>query len=175
MTGGEGSVASYSYQIRISRGEWTLIETSSDTLYNYASDGTLIPLIARTPSIHTMDTEIFLYMGIHTDRYYFMQTVKNAFNFEKGNGFHTDELVYDKEEKNLFQAAVYNGDYVEKRGVAVTAAPVNREIEHVNTLDAFRLVDIYGKGQLKDGQLKEIASRLDEDDNPVIMLVKQKI
>ena len=36
------------------------------------------------------------------------------------------------------------------------------------------IVEIYEKGQLKDGQLKEIASRLDKDDNPVIMLIKQK-
>ncbi len=56
----------------------------------------------------------------------------------------------------------------------MTAAPVNSEIENVTTLDAFRLVEIYEKGQLKDGQLKEIASRLDKDDNPVIMLIKQK-
>lgn len=171
---GDQFVASYSYQIRLSHGEWTLIETSSDTLYHYAPDGTLSPFIARTPSTHTMVPEVFLYMGICTDRYYFMQTVKNVFNFEKGNGFYTDELVYDKEEKALFQVAVYNGDYAEKRPVAMTAAPVNSEIEDVTTLDAFRLVEIYEKGQLKDSQLKEIASRLDKDDNPVIMLIKQK-
>ena len=120
-----------------------------------------------------MVPEVFLYMGICTDRYLFMQNVKNVFDFEKGNGFYTDELVYDKEEKALFQVAVYNGDYEEKRPVAMTAAPVNREIEDVIILEAFRLVEIYGKGQLK-GQLKEIASKLDEDDNPGIMLVKQK-
>ncbi len=171
---GDQFVASYSYQIRLSHGEWTLIETSSDTLYHYAPDGTLSPFIVRTPSAHTMVPEVFLYMGICTDRYYFMQTVKNVFNFEKGNGFYTDELVYDKEEKALFQVAVYNGDYAEKRPVAMTASPVNSEIENVTTLDAFRLVEIYEKGQLKDGQLKEIASRLDKDDNPVIMLIKQK-
>ena len=167
-------IASYSYQIRLSHGEWTLIETSSDTLYHYAPDGTLSPFIVRTPSAHTMVPEVFLYMGICTDRYYFMQTVKNVFNFEKGNGFYTDELVYDKEEKALFQVAVYNGDYAEKRPVAMTASPVNREIEDVTSLNASRLVEIYKKNQLKDGKLKEIASRLDEDDNPVIMLVKQK-
>jgi hypothetical protein len=171
---GDQFVASYSYQIRLSHGEWTLIETSSDTLYHYAPDGTLSPFIVRTPSAHTMVPEVFLYMGICTDRYYFMQTVKNVFNFEKGNGFYTDELVYDKEEKALFQVAVYNGDYAEKRPVAMTASPVNREIEDVTSLNASRLVEIYKKNQLKDGKLKEIASRLDEDDNPVIMLVKQK-
>ena len=171
---GDQFIASYSYQIRLSHGEWTLIETSSDTLYHYAPDGTLSPFIVRTPSAHTMVPEVFLYMGICTDRYYFMQTVKNVFNFEKGNGFYTDELVYDKEEKALFQVAVYNGDYAEKRPVAMTASPVNREIEDVTSLNASRLVEIYKKNQLKDGKLKEIASRLDEDDNPVIMLVKQK-
>ena len=171
---GDQFVASYSYQIRLSHDEWTLIDTSSDTLYHYAPDGTLSPFIVRTPSAHTMVPEVFLYMGICTDRYYFMQTVKNVFNFEKGNGFYTDELVYDKEEKALFQVAVYNGDYAEKRPVAMTASPVNREIEDVTSLNASRLVEIYKKNQLKDGKLKEIASRLDEDDNPVIMLVKQK-
>ncbi len=171
---GDQFIASYSYQIRLSHGEWTLIETSSDTLYHYAPDGTLSPFIVRTPSAHTMVPEVFLYMGICTDRYYFMQTVKNVFNFEKGNGFYTDELVYDKEEKALFQVAVYNGDYAEKRPVAMTASPVNREIEDVTSLNASRLVEIYKKSQLKDGKLKEIVSRLDEDDNPVIMLVKQK-
>ena len=50
---------------------------------------------------------------------------------------------------------------------------INR-IEDVTSLNAARLVEIYKKDQLKDGKLKEIASRLNEEDNPVIMLVKQK-
>jgi len=174
VTGDGGFVASYSYQIRQSHGKCTLMDTSSDTLYNYAPDGTLTPFIVRTPSAHTMEPEVFLYMGIYTDRYYFMQTVKNVFNFEKGNGFYTDELMYDKEEKAVYQVAVYNGDYAEKRTVAMTAKPINSEIEDATSLNASRLVEIYKKGQLKDGQLKEIASRLSEEDNPVIMLVRQK-
>ena len=113
-------------------------------------------------------------MGIHTDRYYFMEAVKNVFNFEKGNGFYADELVYDKEEKAVFQVTIYNDDYVDKRTVAMTAKPINREIEDVTSLNAARLVEIYKKDQLKDGKLKEIASRSNEEDNPVIMLVKQK-
>lgn len=171
---GDNFVANYSYQIRLSHGKCTLMDTSADTLYNYAADGTLNPFVIRTPSVHTMEPEIFLYMGICTDRYYFMQTVKNVFNFQKGNGFYNDELMYDKKEKALFQVTVYNDDYVEKRSVAMTAKPINREIEDLTSLNASRLVEIYNKGQLKEGKLKEIASRLDEDDNPVIMLIKQK-
>ena len=171
---GDGFVANYSYQIRLSNGKWTLIETSADTLYNYTPDGTLTPFIVRVPSINTMKPEVFLYMGIHTDRYYFIQTVKNVFDVEKGRGFYTDELMYDKAEKAIFRTTVYNGDYAEKRPVAMTAQSINREIEYATSLNAFQLVEIYEKGQLKEGKLKEIAARLDQEDNPVIMLVKQK-
>ena len=171
---GDKFIASYSYPIRLSHDAWTLVDTSADTLYHYAPDGTLIPFIVRTPSAHTMQPEVFLYMGISTDRYHFMQTLKNVFNFEKGNGFYTDELVYDREEKAMFQVAVCNDDYAEKRTVAMTAKSINREIENATSLNASRLVEIYKKGQLKDGKLKEIVSKLDEEDNPVIMLVKQK-
>lgn len=171
---GDRFVANYSYQIRLSRGKWTLMDASSDTIYNYEPDGTLTPRVVRTPSAPAMQPEVFLYMGISTDRYCFMQTVQNVFNFEKGNGFYDDELVYDKKEKALFQVTVCNGDYVEKRPVAMTAKSINREIEDVTTLNAPRLVEIYKEGGLKDGKLKEIASRLDEEDNPVVMLIKQK-
>ena len=174
VTNGDGFVANYSYQIRLSHGKCTLIETSADTLYNYAPDGTLSPFIVRTPSAQTMTPEVFLYMGIYTDRYYFMEAVKNVFNFEKGNGFFADVLMYDKEEKAIYQVTVCNGDYAEKRPVAMTAKPINRDVENVTSLNASQLVEIYKKGQLKDGKLKEIASRLDEEDNPVIMLIKQK-
>lgn len=171
---GDRFVANYSYQIRLSRGQWTLMDASSDTIYNYEPDGTLTPCVVRTPSAPAMQPEVFLYMGISTDRYCFMQTVQNVFNFEKGNGFYDDELVYDKKEKALFQVTVCNGDYVEKRPVAMTAKSINREIEDVTTLNAPRLVEIYKEGGLKDGKLKEIASKLDEEDNPVVMLIKQK-
>ena len=174
VTNGDGFVANYSYQIRLSHGQWTLMDASADTLYNYAPDGTLSPFIVRTPSAQAMTPEVFLYMGIYTDRYYFMETVKNVFNFEKGNGFFADVLMYDKEEKAIYQVTVCNGDYAEKRPVAMTAKPINRDVENVTSLNASQLVEIYKKGQLKDGKLKEIASRLDEEDNPVIMLIKQK-
>lgn len=174
VTVGDNFVANYSYEIRLSHGKWTLMDPSADTVYNYRPDGTLSPFVVRTPSANTIEPEIFLYMGICTDRYYFMQTVKNVFNFEKGNGFYTDELMYDKEEKALFQVTVYNADYAEKRPVAMTAKSMNREIEGVTSLNASRLIEIYNKGQLKEGKLNEIASKLKEEDNPVIMLVKQK-
>ena len=60
---GDRFIANYSYQIRLSNGKCTLMDTSADTLYNYASDGTLSPFVVRTPSAHTMEPEVFSLYG----------------------------------------------------------------------------------------------------------------
>jgi hypothetical protein len=50
--------------------------------------------------------------------------------------------------------------------------PVNNEIA-AWPLEAYSLIEAHGKGELK-GKLKEIATELDDDSNPVIMLTKYK-
>jgi hypothetical protein len=155
------------------QGNWTLVNTSSDTVYTYVPDGSLIPLIVRTPSIHSMDTEVFLFPGVLTGRYYFMQALKKEFDPVRMKGFPTTDLVYDKQENALFKSTVYNDDFSEKKQVSLSLEPVNHEIAACQPLEAFTLVEAYGKGQLK-GKLKEIAAALDEESNPVIMLIKHK-
>ncbi len=51
--------------------------------------------------------------------------------------------------------------------------PVNNELESWQPLEAYQLIESYEKGELK-GELKNIASTLNEDSNPVIMLIKHK-
>jgi hypothetical protein len=171
---GEGTVASSLFQIIPCHGNWLLVETSSDTVYSYMPNNTISPFIVRTPSIHAMkEPKVFLSMSILTDRYYFLQTIKKEFNFEKMSGFPATNLMYDKQENTLFKYAVYNGDYTDKRQVDMTLRPVNHEIASWQPLETYQLVEAYKKGELK-GKLKEIASKLDEEDNPVIMLVKHK-
>lgn len=59
------------------------------------------------------------------------------------------------------------------RKKSLTSEPRNPEIAICQTLDAPDLVEAYEKGQLK-GKLKEIAANLDEESNPVVMLLKKK-
>lgn len=157
-------------------GNCLLTKTSSDTVYNYLPDGTLSPFIVRTPSIHSMDPKVFLFPTIITDRYYFMQTLDKKFNFEKGRGFPTNDLVYDKQEKAIFQYTVYNDDFSNKHRVALGQQPeksVDEEIVTCRALNASDLVEANEKGELK-GKLKEIAAGLNEESNSVIMLIKRK-
>lgn len=49
----------------------------------------------------------------------------------------------------------------------------NSEIAFCQKLDPHELIEAHQKGQLK-GKLKDIAAELEEDSNPVIMLVKYR-
>jgi hypothetical protein len=147
--------------------EYVLGDVSADTVYRYSKDHTLMPLIVRTPSVQSMNPEVFLFISLFTDRYYFMEKVTKEIEFSGA------DLLYDREEKAIFRYTVYNGDYSNKEKAYLKSIPVNNEIPSCQYLKAPQLVEAYQKGLLK-GRLKEIAATLDEDSNPVIMLIKHK-
>lgn len=154
-------------------GSWILVEQSSDTVYRYQLDHTMTPIIARTPSVQSMNPEVFLFVSMLTNRYYFMEAVKKVYNFETNEGFPTTDLLYDKQEKAIFEYTVYNDDYSDKKTVNMKSLPVDDKIASWQSIEASQLVEDYNKGKLK-GRLKEIAASLDEESNPVIMLIKHK-
>lgn len=153
-------------------GNWILTEPSSDTVYKHQQDGNLHPFIVRTPSIQAMTPEVFLFPGFLSDRFYFMQTVKKECDFEKNQEMPTVDLVYDKQERQMYRSIVYNADF-DKRKEDMSACPIDEELAFSVQLEPSDLLDANEKGHLK-GRLKEIAANLKEEDNPVIMLVKPK-
>ena len=153
--------------------DWTLLELWSDTIYTLLQNYKLNPRIVRTPSINSMTPKVFLLLGLCTDRYFFMETMKNEYDSKAGTQFPRISFMYDRHEKAFFSYVVYNGDYLFKKEMYMSFMPIGQEIESCQSLGAHWLVDFYKKGQLK-GKLKEIASKLDEEDNAVIMLMKHK-
>lgn len=147
--------------------DYVLDEISSDTIYSYSSDQTMKPLIVRTPPVCSMAPERFLLLSLLTHRYYFMEII------EKKRLFPFSDIVYDKQEKAIFSYKVYNSDYTNDEEAFLKSIPLNGEIPSCQYLEAHKLVEDYEAGRLK-GRLKEIASKLDPEDNPVIMLIKHK-
>ena len=151
-----------------------LLDVFSDTIYTFMPNKTLRPFIVRTPSVKFMDPEVVLILRLLSDRYYFMETVKNEFNFESNTGFSKTYLMYDNQERSLFRYTVYNGDFTIKKEMYMSLLrPANDKNESWQRLDAPQLVEAFQVGALK-GRLKEIASALNEESNPVIMLIKPK-
>ena len=155
-------------------GNWILLEASSDTIYTLMPDYSLHPFIVRTPPIHTMAPEVFVILKLISDRYYFMESVKNVYDFSKEEGFPRTYFVYDTQEKDFFRYIIYNGDYSYKKEFYMSMlTPINSKGELWATINAFELCRDYKKGKLK-GKLKEVAATLGEDDNRVVMLVKHR-
>lgn len=155
---------------------WMLMYDPSDTIYKLRTDYSLTPLIARTPPISSMNPRIFLYPAVITDRYYFMQTVKAEWDWVANTGHKRTDLMYDKQENALFEYVVHNADFPTEQPFSMMVSEVtfgNDEIALVQKLEAYELVEAYQKGKLK-GKLKEIAAGLEEDSNPVLMLIKYK-
>jgi len=153
---------------------WLLMEPSCDTVFRITPDYSLMPFIARTPPIQSMKPGIFLLPCIFTDDYYFMETVKMEYDLSRDEGFPKTKLAYDRMGNTIFEYTVVNDDFREKGPVNMTwQETTNNEIAYLQVFEAYELFEANGKGQLK-GKLKEVTEHLDDDPNPVIMLVKYK-
>lgn len=176
---GEGFVPNN--QIIPYQDRWLLADPSADTIYSYSTTRELIPFIVRTPSIQSMNPEIFLFPGVITDQYCFLQAIKKEYDENNPSGnLKRFDWVYDKKEKQTFEYTVYNSDFIDPRPIknltfetrALTVIN-NNGIAFAERIEASELSEAYRAGKLK-GKLKEIAAHLDEESNPVIMLAKYK-
>ena len=162
---------------------WLLTEPSCDTVYTYSPADGLKPFIVRTPSIQSMSPEIFLFPGVFTDRYCFMQTVKKELNLAMMDTYYRlmrTDLVYDRETKEVSEYVLYNDDFTKEVPIANLVDEIfdltvfnNDEIAFTWRINTPELVEAYQEGHLK-GKLKEIAAGMHEEDNPVIMVAKYK-
>ena len=156
-------------------GNWILTLPSSDTIYTYTTDNRLLPFIARTPTIQYMDPAVFLFPQILTEQYYFLQKVKK-FDLKSfaDRAYENTQLLFDRKENTIHECTIYNDDYLNNKVVDLSQQKlIGDDMAAWNIIEAYALVEDYEKGNLK-GKLQEIASKLDEEDNPVIMLLKHK-
>jgi hypothetical protein len=123
-----------------------------------------------------MEKPIFLLFGANTNRYLFVNTAVFEFDFNTDTGFPETPLVYDKAEKQIYQCVLYNDDYptLKQTGIRSSRNFINNKNVMASVVfQAYKLIEANEKGELY-GELKEIASKLTDDDNPVLMVAKFK-
>lgn len=153
-----------------------LTEISNDTIFGMNASKELRPLYVQTPSRQTMDPEQFLFLSKETKDYLFFHIIEKSFDREKMSGFPPRTIMYDKKEKAFYEPEVYNDDYsIDKKSTPnpMPVSPGNNLNIHLQVLNAFDLIESLENNELK-GELKEIASRLEEEDNPVVMIATLK-
>ncbi len=143
---------------------------SSDTIYRLSKDLSKIPVITRSPSIDKMDVPVFLQTTLETKRYVFLTSIKKEFDLKTNKGYPSVDLIMDKSNNKTFKQEIYNTDYTDGKVREITMSYTNAE-QIFTTIKAFRLKEDYKNKKLQ-GKLKEIAAKINEDDNPVVMILK---
>jgi hypothetical protein len=151
--------------------KYILNEISSDTIFYLTFDKKLEPFVARNPSLAGQDPAKYLIIQAQTKQYIFFKIVNSQFDISSKKGFSTKNFCYHKKEAKIYEANIINSDYSTNDEFKIES-PVSPGVL-VKQIDAYQLINAYQKGELK-GKLKEIASTLNENDNPVLMIIKLK-
>lgn len=150
--------------------EFLIADFGTDTIYNLSGD-TLTPYLLKSPSrIWKKDPHVMGYIEFKTNRYVGMKFMelsweKNALN---------KKILYDLSTGSKVEYDFLNRDFQPAQKVFISWNEADFDLP--SGYLKFKLLPIklkndYDAGKLT-GKLKEIASTLEEDANPVLMLVK---
>jgi 6-bladed beta-propeller len=158
-----------------------IAEYSLDTVYTY-QDSIFKPFAVRL-NHYDEDIPILATVDIVSDRYLFWYTVKKDIDVERRYISDPITYVFDKYTGECFEVGIVNRDGISsddynseltfkyRLSGNLHVVPKNYAIQ---AYPADFLVEQYQAGKLS-GKLKEIASKLTEEDNPVLMLAKFKV
>lgn len=151
--------------------DFFLANKSMDTIYCLKKDKTLIPILTQTPSVYS-EHPTAISVGMVTDQ--FLMLCVSSYDIKEGvrameNGDRWrpkfKNYILDRETGEFFEDPD-KGKY----SVFKIDTPQNQDYR---LMQALNLINANKKGILK-GKLKEIASKLDIGDNPVIEIRKFK-
>ena len=138
---------------------------SNDTLYRMIDGMIPSPFIVRTPRVKETEPNKILSFDNETNDWIFLSGIEMAYNFSKNEGLHQTNYGVEKANGEIYELKFIHPDY-EGKEYSPTAL-------NARYYSAYELLTALKEGKLK-GKLKEIASTLDEEDNGVVMLLKQK-
>jgi hypothetical protein len=164
---------------------YMISEPGLDTMFTWnKGTGELTPVMARTPSFHSMEYPVVLfYMGESSD-YMFLQTIERKWEFDGmsedmikrtalSKDFKRVNLARNKADGSIYETKVLNGDFVDEREIVLQPNFATPAGQYVYTLQPYELLELNEAGKLQ-GSLAELVPTLREDDNPVMMVVTLK-
>ena len=145
-----------------------LTDFSTDTIYRVKYNGEFAPLFVRTPSISKMNPEIFLFPFLETSKYIFFKSITRVCTSEICQYKDFKLIAFDKASNDFFIPKIEwdNGNF------PLFPTPVSVGVS-VSVMEAFYLIKRYKSGSL-NAKEKAIASKISENDNPVLLVFKFK-
>jgi hypothetical protein len=153
--------------------DFLLTDYSTDTVYRFTPERSLIPVLVRKPSIHSMETKTILHSWLETGGYLFFSTHRMEFDWKVLKGFPEKCYVMEKRSGRFFHVHVTMNDYQGKElilGPTVLSKTTDSQTGLI-LLTASELSEAAKAGKLS-GKLREITEQLTEDDEYVLMILK---
>lgn len=167
-TDGKGPRLTFSiYPLIQNNPDILITDFADDTLY-FIKNGKLLPTMIKKPSTHKMNPPMLVGVSFFTNRYVFIDAVE-----KKAEGkLNQNSMVYDKQTSDFYQLNLLNKDDSNKCHINLIGTGLIHNTSYCLIYPDY-LLQAQSANKLK-GKLKEIASKLIEDDNPVLMLIKFK-
>ncbi len=153
--------------------DFYLSHLSSDTVFALKEEGRFEPILVRTPSYTTKEGQKqYLLLESVTDPYLFVSKLKSAYELVDGTAYTNSNphMIYDRRTGETFLYQFNNNDFATQKigEFDFVRAPKNSVYLLLSAED---LVTALEEGNL-NGELKKVAKRLKQDDNPVLMLIR---
>ncbi len=145
--------------------DFIISDVSSDTIYRLTKNRDLIPFMVRKPSVHSTNPHLVCTTEFITDKYIFLYVTN------------LDYVSIKKEKTPPAKTLMYEFETGEITNIEHIYFENDLKISQKN-IDA-RLIDVtvlknaYEENKL-EGELKQLAPTLGEEDNPVVMIMKYK-
>lgn len=156
--------------------EALIADFSLDTLYSY-KEGLLTPIAIQTPSVRSTTPPTIIAPELYTDSYLFFRIISMYYN-ESDYFKPYDEavrLVWNRKVNQVEKWEIFNSDIdgpITRYPLAEGDTFADRNMATM-LYTPETLIELNNEGKLK-GKLKEVALKLDEEDNYVLLIAKYK-
>lgn len=164
------------YPLQMNADEALIADFALDTLYSY-KDGLLSPIAVKTASARSTNPPTVIVPELYTDSFIFFRVV-SLYHDESNHWKPYEEsvkLIWNRKTNQVEDWDIYNSDF----DTPITRYPVTKfdNFSSKNMGVVFYrpevLIELYNDGKLK-GKIKDVASKLDEEDNYVLLIAKYK-
>lgn len=149
--------------------DFMLADISSDTLYMLTQDKKLTPILTRKPSVHASEPRSVWATFLTTDKFMLIGLILLEFNSKEGK---IPEFMYDFETGEISKVSFTDTESV-RREWYQHSTPAIAKNQTAELVQASEIVGAYRKKLLK-GKAEKSVMALNEDDNPVVRIIKFK-
>jgi len=134
----------------------------------------LSPLLLREPSVHSSGLLTIMTSMLTTDKFSVLRkTVIDKTKTDFETAFVSDTLIYDFNTGETNKVTFVNDDFPLENWFPVAGVQIHKKSVVAGLTQMFSLFNALEAKQLK-GELEKLVATLDEEDNPIVTIVKFK-